>query len=361
MMKLWKRFSRTKRQRESAPQLSAAERHALTFPGVPPAGLPYSTYDRMLSDAMVQTAITLKKLGVLAPGYRIEPANSSPKAAVHAEHVERNFERMQGSPLTILGQAMDAFAKGWSVQELIWAERDGYVFLERAKAKDPALFGLHLDAFGNVEALELHVPGESPRTLPRSKFALYVNRPMPNRPKGTSDLDAAYSHWTSKSTLLAAWKLHLERFASPTVIGKFMRGFPASERGRMLSTLERLHETSAILHPEELSLETLASKGEGSGAFFEAIDFHNREIARAILGQTLTTDEGRRVGSLALGKVHLQVLLLQLESIRKELADVLMTEQIIRPMVELNFGPVPPPRFVFESPSLSAFVTGELD
>lgn len=360
MIKLLKRFSKAKRHRESAPQLSAAERHALAFPGVPPAGLPYATYERMLTDAMVQTALTLKKLGVLAPGYRIEPAGSSPEAARQAEFVEQSFERMSGSPLAILGQAMDAFAKGWSVQELIWVEEGGWVYLEQAKPKDPATFGLHVDQFGNVEALELQVPGEASRTLPRTKFVLYVNRPTPNRPKGTSDLDAAYAHWTSKSTLLAAWKLHLERFASPTVIGKFMRGFPASERSKMLSTLERLHETSAILHPEELALETLASKGEGSGAFFEAIDFHNREIARAILGQTLTTDEGRRVGSLALGKVHLQVLLLQLESIRKELADTVMTEQIIRPIVELNFGPVAPPRFVFESPTLSAFVSGEL-
>lgn len=361
MIKFLKRFSRSKRSRESAPQLSSAERHALSFPGVPPGGLPYGTYDRMLADAMVQTALTLKKLGVLAPGYRIEPANSSEEAAVHAEFVERSFERMKGSPLTILGQAMDAFAKGWSIQELIWSEHEGRLYLDQVKAKDPANFGLHVDEFGNILALELQLPGESSRTLPRQKFAIYVNRPTPSRPKGTSDFDAAYTHWNSKATLLAAWKLHLERFASPTVIGRFMRGFPASERGKMLSTLERLHETSAILHPEELSLETLASKGEGSGAFFEAIDFHNREIARAILGQTLTTDEGRRVGSLALGKVHLQVLLLQLESIRKELADVLMTEQIIRPLVELNFGSVAPPRFVFESPTLSAFVSGELD
>lgn len=360
MIKFLKRFSSSRQRRESAPQLNAAQRQALVFPGVPPAGLPYATYERMLADAMVQTAITLKKLGVLAPSYKVEPANSSREANLHARFVETTFERMKGSPLTILGQAMDAFAKGWSIQELIWTERDGAIYLEQAKAKDPANFGLHVDEFGNIEALELQVPGETSRTLPRSKFAIFVNRSTPNRPKGTSDLDAAYSHWTSKSTLLAAWKLHLERFASPTVIGSFTRGFPASERGKMLSTLERLHETSAILHPEELSLDTLASKGEGSGAFFEAIDFHNREIARAILGQTLTTDEGRRVGSLALGKVHLQVLLLQLEAIRKELADVVMTEQVIRPIVELNFGPVPPPRFVFESPTLSAFVTGEL-
>ena len=93
----------------------------------------------------------------------------------------------------------------------------------------------------------------------------------------------------------------------------------------------------------------------------EAIEFHNREIARSILGQTLTTDEGRRVGSLALGKVHLQVLILQLEAIRRDLADRVMTEQVIRPLIELNFGPENIPRFEFDPVPVEAFRSGRLE
>lgn len=92
----------------------------------------------------------------------------------------------------------------------------------------------------------------------------------------------------------------------------------------------------------------------------EAVEFHNREMVRSILGQTLTTDEGKRVGSLALGKVHLQVLLLQLEAVRRELADTVMTEQVIRPLVELNFGKAELPRFEFEPTLLSAFASGDI-
>lgn len=51
---------------------------------------------------------------------------------------------------------------------------------------------------------------------------------------------------------------------------------------------------------------------------------------------------------------------MQLESVRRELADIVMTEQIIRPMIEMNFGKRPIPRFVFEKVSLSSFTTGEL-
>ncbi len=196
--------------------------------------------------------------------------------------------------------------------------------------------------------------------MPRSKFVLYANRSGYGRVKGLSDLEAAYKHWQSKQTLLAAWKLHLERFAMPTVLGSYERGLPADDQAAILAALQRLQDNTAIVYPNQIEISTLGGNKEQSTGFMDALDFHNREIARSILGQTLTTDEGRRVGSLALGKVHLQVLLLQLEAVRRELADTVMTEQVIRPLVELNFGPGEIPRFEFAGAGLDAFATGQL-
>lgn len=362
MLKL---FARNRRRRlptrEIAPQLTAYQRRSLETAGVPPAGLSYAAYDEMEQDSMIQTALTLKKLGVLAAPFRIVPADDSDRAREHAKFVERQFNAMEGSPHSILFSAMDAFAKGWSAQELVWTTEGRHLALAAVRPKDPSLFGLDVDAFGRIERLRLEVPGDPPRELPRGKFVLYFNRPRYGRAKGRSDLDAAYRHWQAKTALLNAWKFHLERFAMPTVFGKFESGLPSDQQSAMLSTLESLHQHTAFVFPNEFEIGTLGGQKEPSTGFTDAIEFHNREIARAILGQTLTTDEGRRVGSLALGKVHLQVLLLQLDSLRRELADGVMTEQVIRPMIELNFGPGAIPRFEFEPASLSAFAAGSVD
>ena len=128
-----------------------------------------------------------------------------------------------------------------------------------------------------------------------------------------------------------------------------------------MAALKDLSRNLAIVYPSEIEIGTLGGAKEASSGFMEAIEFHNREIARAILGQTLTTDEGRRVGSLALGKVHLQVLVLQLSSLRQELADRVMTEQVIRPLVELNFGPGEIPRFEFDAVPMDAFTRGRVE
>ncbi len=356
-----KLFNRKRKRRELAPQITRYERRALAEPGLPPAGLPYATYDQMQADSMVQTALTVKKLGVLAAPWKIEPASGSAESQAHVRFLEEAFSRMEGSPLTILTGAMDAFAKGWSIQESVYEAAAGRIWLRSVRPKNPAYFGLEVDAYARIQGLTLRLPGETPLSLPREKFVIFEHRAGYGSAKGTSDLDAAYKHWLAKQTLLAAWKLHLERFAMPTVLAKYARGLPADEQSELLGSLDNLHKLTSLLYPDEIELTTLGGTKESSTGFMDALDFHNREIARSILGQTLTTDEGRRVGSLAMGKVHLQVLLLQLEAIRKDLADRVMTEQVIRPLIEMNFGPKPIPRFTFESAAAQAFVTGELN
>lgn len=357
MMKL---FNRKKRPApEMAQQLTQAERRSLEYPG-DPHGLPHTVYDEMQRDSMIQTALTIKRLAVVAADFKIVPSDDSADAKARADFVRANFEQMEGSPLTILHQAMDGFAKGWSIQEMVYEYRDERAWLKAVRIKDPAQFGFKLNEYGALTGLTQHVPGEQGIELPLEKFAIYVHRRSYGKAKGVSDLDAVYRHWKAKQSLLNAWKAHLERFASPTVLGRYERGLAPQEQAGILNALQNLHDNTAIVFPSEIDVSVLAGRAGSGESFQDALEFHNREIARAILGQTLTTDEGRRVGSLALGRVHLQVLMLQIDALRRELADSLMTEQIIRRLVEMNFGPGLVPRFQFEGSRIEAFVSGKI-
>lgn len=353
-------FKRKTKPAETAPQLTRWQRSALAQPGTPSGPLAYAVYDEMQRDAMVQTALTIKRLAVLAADWTLEPSSPTPAAKAQADFVTEAFSRMEGSPNDVLNAAMDAFAKGWSVQELVYRPERGRVWLHTVRPKDPALFGLETDAFGAVTGLVLRVPGEVETRLPRAKFVVYAHRRGYSAPKGRSDLDAAHRHWSAKQSLVSAWRLHLEKFAMPTVLGKFERGLPAEEQSAVLRALQDIQNNTAVVFPSEIEIGLLGGAREAPGGFLDAIEHHNREIARAVLGQTLTTDEGRRVGSLALGRVHLQVLMLQVEALRRELADTVMTEQVVRPLVEANFGTVPPPRFRFKAARLDAFAEGRM-
>lgn len=352
---MWKLFSKPK-SRPEVPQLVASQRRAEAIPGLPPGRLNYAVYDEMERDSMVQTALTIKRLGVMSAPFRLE--GEDPERVAFAEAA---LAQMEGSAGTILTQAMDAFAKGWSIQEIVWEARDGRWWPKAVAAKDPSLFGTELDATGRITGLTLQLPGEAATPLPRERFILYANRPSYGRRRGRSDLDAAWRHWVIKNQLISAWKEHMERFGMPTVIGKYKRGTSNAEASSLLNQLVNLQRNSAMVMPDDSDVVTIGGERDASTGFQEAIEFHNREIARSILGQTLTTDEGRRVGSLALGKVHLQVLVAQLDALRADLADRVMTEQFLRPLIEANFGPGPAVRFAFDATPASAFVTGRVD
>jgi phage gp29-like protein len=346
-------FLSKKSRPESAAQTTIWQRRAAAEPGAP-GPLSYATYDEMERDAMVQTALTVKRLGVLAAKWTIESCGDAARDRLANDLLSR----MEGDPVSVLQGAMDAFAKGWSVQEMVLEQEAGRVWLRAVRPKDPSSFGVELDEFGAMTGLVLKVPGEAERKLPLGKFIVYRHRSGYARPKGMSDLDAAYPHWQAKRRLLEAWRSHLARFASPTLLGRYGSTVPAAQQEALLGALNGIAQHSALTVPADIEVETLAGHADASTGFMDAIAFHNREIARSILGQTLTTDEGARVGSLALGRVHLQVMLLQLQALRREMAEAVITEGLLRPLIELNLGPGPTPRFTFEETPVPAFTAG---
>ena len=363
MRKVLRRIKRWM-MRDQAPALTRAAADALRYPGASAAafgqGLGLATYEEMLCDPLVRSAITVKKLGALAVPWRIEPESDE-----RSRFIRFALDELQGSPNTILFDALDAIAKGFAVLEKVFravmtGEYRGKVILGAVKPKDPALFGFDTDEFLNLRGLYLHVPGRSEVRLPREKFIVYAYNRRYQQPMGESDLRSAYSHWKVKRELIRQWSAHLEKYASPTVLGRFRRGLPEDAQTALLDALERLQRQAAVVHPDDVEISLLDAGREARSSYLEAIDYHNREIARAILGETLTTDDSRKVGSLALGKVHLQVLIMQLAGLRRDLQEAVMNEQVIRPLIDLNFGGGPYPSFHFDEPVLDVFVTGQV-
>ena len=311
-------------------------------------------FAEMANDSMIQTSLTIKSLGVLASGWKIVGESAQ------ADFVRQAFSRMNGSVHSVLQNAMDAFVHGWSIQEVIYRADGGKWWIQSVRPKDPRYFSIEFDEFETTKSLKLNLPGEPERSFAPDRFVIYRHRPRYGKPYGQSDLEAAVPHYREKKRLMEAWRTHLEKFASPTLLARFGKGATSEDQVAMLRSLEALAKNSAIVFPDEFDVRPLGDRDSASQGFMDAIEFHNREITRAIVGQTLTTSEGTRVGSLAMGRVHLQVLLLQLEAIRRDLADTVMNEQIIKPLVALNFGEVEMPVFEFEPTPLSVFATGQV-
>ncbi|MCX8053108.1 MAG: DUF935 domain-containing protein [Armatimonadetes bacterium] len=311
----------------------------------------YEIYDKMQQDAQIQACLTIKKFAVLSRGWEVHPASDDPGDARVAEFVRFALQDMSGSILDVLTNVLDALAKGFSIMEINYRLIDkgpwmGMIGLASIKAKDPSTFVFDTDEFLNVRSLKRTGIGYFPAPVgesrgeagfPPEKFVVYTYNPRYESPYGTSDLRAAYKHYWSKDVLMRFMNLYLEKYGSPTAKGSYKRGTPKSAQEELLKVLDKIQQETAIVIPDDVQVELLEAHRGGEAGYLQALEFHDKQIAKAILCQTLMTDEGMRVGSFALAKVHLDVLKMCLAKLKRDLEETVVQEQIIRRLVDYNF------------------------
>lgn len=307
----------------------------------------FEIYDRMQRDAQVAACLNVKKFAVLSRGWQVHPNGQSPEDMRAAEFIRFCLKDMRGSVLDALYKVLDAIAKGFSIVEINYqiiegGKFDGMIGLASMKSKDPSRFEFDVDEFLNVKGLKQKGLGRERTShdcsLPPDKFVIYTYMPRYESPYGTSDLRAAYKHWWSKDIILRFFNIYLEKYGSPTAMGSYQRGMPKSQQDDLLKVLDKIQQETAIVIPEDVKIQLLEAQRGGEAGYLEALAYHDKQIAKSILGQTLTTDEGLRYGSFALAKVHLDVLRMHLEKLKRDLEETVMREQVIRRLMEYNFG-----------------------
>lgn len=311
---------------------------------------------KMERDPVISAALSLKRWLPLSEGWRVYPADGSAEAAANAAFVRWCFAQMGGTVESLIGDVLDAVAVGFSVVEKVYrvAERGPYhgmLVPDRFVAKDPATVGFKVDKYGGLEAILFTVPGlMNAEPLPPEKFVHYAYEAKYRSPYGCGDLVKAYRSWWSKDNALKWWALYVEKYGVTPRVAKYEDGAGTEFQQELLEQLRISASNTEFVLPKSVELELVQPDGDG-GAFERFVQYHDSELAKAILGNTLLVDEGQRVGSLALGQVHLSVVEAQVRKLKREIEDRVMGEQVIRQMVDLNFADVSSyPRFVLPEP-----------
>lgn len=293
-------------------------------------------------DGHLFAVLQTRKHGVLARDRRLEPLDESPDAARAAATCRRALAEMPGLDRA-LHDALDALGKGLAVLEVMWrVAPDGAILPSRLVPRWPGRFALADDG-----TLRRHDPGDPADgvPMPPRKFLVVSFRAGIDAGPASGLCFRAYWYSWFKRNNLKAWALFNEKFGAPTVVARFPDGADDAERRRLLETIDAIQQDAGIILPEGIALSLLeAQRGGQVATYRDLADWCNDEISKIVLGQTLTTTEGRRSGSLALGRVH--------EAIRDEyveadarLLEEAFSDQLLRWIVDFNLGTdVPAPR-----------------
>jgi len=306
-------------------------------------------------DTHVSSCLRTRRQKLLKTPWDIQPFDDSAEAIEWADFVRWNLENMDGEFLQDLAAMLRAVGYGFSISEKNWriienGPYTGRVGLKslRWKPEDQIIFSK--DEFGHVIRIQLSSTfGLSGVDLPLDKVVHVIYGDNDENPYGDPTLSrVAFWAWLKKNEA-QFWAVFSEKFGMPTAKATIPNNATAAQKADIDSILETLQSESGIKLPEGFDLSFLEATRNGEVGYDNFIERCNKEISKEILGQTLSSEEGKRgQGSYALGSIHAMTLE-DYVAFDAALIQTAVTEQIIKQLIAYNSDTDLLPKFTFVS------------
>ena len=297
-------------------------------------------------DAHLFSCIQTRKLAVSGSAWEVTPRQGGMDVGVSA-FVEEALDGMDNFEEGLV-DLLDAVGKGFSISEIIWEAAGGKVVPRALKKRPQKRFTfMKKDGVSELPRLLTETDPVYGVGLAPDKFVVHVYRAGADWPERGGLLRVLAWIYLFKNYAMKDWVSFCEVFGMPLRLGVYSPAATKEDREALIEAVTQLGSDAAGIISESTRIEFVEAAGKGAGSpYKDIVDLMNREISKAVLGQTLTTEVGDG-GSYAAGVVH--------EGVRADIvrADARALERtinrdLIRPLVRFNFGPQAiPPRLRF--------------
>lgn len=232
---------------------------------------------------------------------------------------------------------LDGLGKGYSVVEILWDTGVTPWMPKGYEHRDPRWF-----VYDDASRRTLLLRDESSPTglpLPSYKFIVFEPKLKTGIPlRGGLARLVAWTFMFKHYTVLD-WVQFVETYGMPIRLGRYAPGADAKDLQVLRKAVTSLARDAAAILPDgmRIDFEQVAATGAGWEVFERLATYLDKQISKAVLGQTMTADNG---SSLAQAKVHNEVRLDILRADARQISAVL-NRDLVRPFVDLNFGPPP--------------------
>lgn len=342
-------------------------------------------------DELYQGVLHTRKMAVSQLDISIVPASDDSRDQDDAAFVE---EALLDGAIDLhdsIFEILDALGKGFSATEIIWditgrnfktglpqwiptalKWRDprwfmfdwisGEQLLARSMRRDPLdaprghgqplLNPLNLRIVSDGGAS--HAIGLQPATEPLApfKFITHITKAKAGLPIRGGLARVAMWNYLFRNYILKDFVTFCEVFGQPLRLGKYGAGATEQDKSLLLQAVANIGTDAAAIIPDSMTIEfeKVAQTGDSSRLYRDALEYLDRRLTIAILGQELTTALPSGAGSRAAAEVH--------DVVRRDIATddarrlaATLNRDLIKPLVDLNRGPrarYPKIKFGFE-------------
>jgi len=267
-------------------------------------GLGLEVYRELLSDAHVWSCYDSRKSGALSCEWEIRAGGDSPadkRALKIAEESLASLDIYQA----IMGM-LDAPFYGLSPLEITWSYKGRQWLPAKLEGKPPEWFVFDDENRMRFLSASEMINGE---LLPHGKFLMARHHATYQNPYGERVLSRCFWPVAFKRGGFKFWAIFTEKFGMPWLIGKVPRGTGDADRIKLRSNLiQMVQDAVAVINNDEsISALEFQSKSASADIYEQLISACNREISKAVLGQTLSTELDGKGGSRAAAQAHLEV------------------------------------------------------
>lgn len=265
----------------------------------------------------------------------LEPIISIKSEDKKLEEIAEDLRKIVDTPEfgNLLFDLVDGLAKGYSVVEIIWESTNSKWTPKSYIWRDPRFF--KKDALGQTlrlrdndiqDGIELS-PYKFIQFVPKLKSGLAL--------RGGLALLASWSY-VFKSYTLRDWLAFTEAYGMPLRLGKYGTGVSDEDKKVLLKAVSSIGSDMGAIIPESMQIEFIqgANAATGESIFKTLADWLDSQLSKAVLGQTMTTDNGSsRLQSETHDKVRKDIL----RSDARQLAHAISRDLLI-PYIDLNYG-----------------------
>lgn len=252
-------------------------------------------YDELERDAHCYSVLQKRKMAVIGREWSLEQASTSRIDKKACDMVQEHLENMaceaderfpDSAPFDLVCfNLLDALLKGFSVGETMWDISDE-VRPTTILARNQRRFTFDADSHLRLLTYQDIVYGEP---LPARKFVVHRFGSKDGNPWGLGIGSQLFWPVFFKRQSVQFWLTFLDKFGSPTALGKYPSGASLQQKSTLMAALRAIAQEAQIAVPVGMEVQLLeAAKSSNSG--YEAIcHYFDDEMSKCVLGETMST------------------------------------------------------------------------